>query len=73
MIFNKVGLCMYHHDLAKSKREGTLHGLVDIEQPEKPRLAKQKLVFGLIWSLKSFAQMVSGDQIGQVFKNYSTS
>ena len=35
MIFNKTGLCLYHHDIAKSKREGTLKGLIDIDNIEK--------------------------------------
>ena len=35
MIFNKTGLCLYHHDLSKSKREGDLKGLVNIENTEK--------------------------------------
>ena len=55
MIFNKVGLCLYHHDISKSKQNGELKGLIDIDQPEKKILEKEKLVFGLIWSLKSFS------------------
>ena len=63
---------MYHHDLTRSKEHGCLAGLIDIENPDKEQLGKQKLVFGLIWSLKSFAQMVSTDKFA-AFKNFSTS
>ena len=40
MIFNKTGLCLYHHDLSKSKREGDLKGLVNIENTEKKLVEK---------------------------------
>ena len=40
MIFNKTGLCLYHHDLSKSKREGDLKGLVNIENTEKKLIEK---------------------------------
>ena len=81
MIFNKTGACLYHHDIAKSKRDGTLRGLIDIDNVEKKHDEKQKLVFGLIWSLKSFASQMACDNQGQsqlsgptnVFKNFSTS
>ena len=76
MIFNKTGLCLYHHDIAKSKREGTLKGLIDIDNIEKKYDEKQKLVFGLVWSLKSFATSMaceSSSQAQNTFKNFSTS
>ena len=76
MIFNKTGLCLYHHDIAKSKREGTLRGLIDIDKTDKKHDEKEKLVFGLIWSLKSFASTVACDsphQAPNAFKNFSTS
>ena len=40
MIFNKTGLCLYHHDLSKSKREGDLKGLINIENTEKKLIEK---------------------------------
>ena len=76
MIFNKTGLCLYHHDIAKSKREGTLRGLIDIDRTDKKHDEQEKLVFGLIWSLKSFASTVACDSPNQpsnAFKNFSTS
>ena len=56
MIFNKTGSCLYHHDLWKSKQEGDLKGLVDPVNTPNKISEKQKLVFGLLWSLKSFSQ-----------------
>ena len=72
IIFNRSGLCLYHHDLNKSKLEGDLAGLLDCERPSKEIINKQKLIYGLLWSLKSYAQMVSCDALGQQFKNFST-
>ena len=75
MIFNKSGLCLYHHDISKSKRQGTLAGLIDIDNTDKKNDEKEKLVFGLIWSLKSFADSLHNDLHGatNTFKNFSTS
>ena len=64
---------MYHHDLYKSKKEGDLKGLIDLSNPDKKVVEKQKLVFGLLWSLKSFSSMVACDHPNQSFKNFSTS
>ena len=55
IIFNKTGQCLYHHDLYKSRVEGDLKGLINLDAPEKKIVEKQKLLFGLIWSLKSFS------------------
>ena len=73
MIFNKTGLCLYHHDLLASKQLGDLKGLINLESADKKVTERQKLVFGLLWSLKSFSQMVSCDKEGQEFRNFSTS
>ena len=59
IIFNRVGQCIYHHDFHKSKQEGDLKGLVNVDAIPNDILQKQKLVFGLLWSLKSFSGMVS--------------
>ena len=61
MIFNKSGLCLYHHDMFKSKKLGNFAGLISPDNQDKKVVEKRKLVFGLLWSLKSFAQMVSCD------------
>ena len=63
---------MYHHDLMRSKEHGCLAGLTDIDKPDKKQLDHQKLVFGLIVSLKSFTEMVSTDEFA-AFNNFSTS
>ena len=73
IIFNKTGLCLYHHDLRQSKTEGLLTGVIDLDNPSKKVTEKQKLLFGLIWSLKSWSSKVSCENPNQVFKNFSTS
>ena len=73
MIFNKTGGCLYHHDLLASKQRGDLQGLINLDTADKRITERQKLVFGLLWSLKSFSQMVSCDKEGQEFRNFSTS
>ena len=35
LFFNKSGMCLYHHDLSKSKREGELTGLIDCDLTSK--------------------------------------
>ena len=64
IIFNKTGACLYHHDLMKSKLQGNLKGLYHPDNTPQKVKEKEKLVFGLLWSLKSFSQMVSCDQPG---------
>ena len=72
IIFNRTGLCLYHHDLYKSKTNGDLAGLIDCDKPPKDIIDKQKLIFGLIWSLKSWSEKISCDAPGQVFKSFTT-
>ena len=33
LIFNRGGICLYHHDLNKSKETGNLTGLIDADNP----------------------------------------
>ena len=73
IIFNKGGQCLYHHDFFKSRKEGDLKGLINLDKLDKKIVEKQKLLFGLLWSLKSFSQMMSCDDPKQAFKNFSTS
>ena len=72
IIFNRTGLCMYHHDLHKSKIKGDLAGLIDCDKPSKEMIGKQKLIFGLVWSLVSFSDKISCEAPGQLFKSFST-
>ena len=48
LIFNKSGQCLFHVDFTGSINFDKTN---DVHQ-------RQKLIFGLIWSLKSFSQMV---------------
>ena len=52
LIFSKTGSCLYHADFT---------GTINFEK-EKDKSSdvyqRQKLIFGLFWSLKSFSQMV---------------
>ena len=44
----------------------------EITQEQKSVLEKQKLIFGLLWSLKSFSQQVSPTPLPSTFRNFST-
>ena len=52
LVFSKSGSCLYHADFT---------GTINFEK-EKDKSSdvyqRQKLIFGLVWSLKSFSQMV---------------
>ena len=40
---------------------------------QKAILEKQKLIFGLLWGLKSFSQQVTPTPLAQTFRDFSTS
>ncbi|CDW79051.1 trafficking protein particle complex subunit 1-like [Stylonychia lemnae] len=54
--------CLFHLDFT---------GTINFEKTTDVH-SRQKLIFGLIWSLKSFSQMLSVKPL-QNFRNYSTS
>ena len=59
LIFNKSGLCLLHADLINN--EILPCTALKLESPtpdQKAVMEKQKLVFGLLWSLKSFSEKV---------------
>ncbi len=71
LIFNKSGQCLFHLDFT---------GTINFEKTNDVQ-QRQKLVFGLTWSLKSFSQMVIISHLMliqlstkplQTFRNYST-
>ena len=56
LIFNRSGLCLCHIDLQNGEVLPTTSVKPDeITNEQKSIFEKQKLVFGLLWSLKSFS------------------
>ena len=71
-VYNRSGAILFHIDLVEEQilyplsqdKKDMSNALTDKEKEQeaeanKQILAKQKLVFGLIWSLKSFSNAVS--------------
>ena len=59
LIFNRSGLCLCHIDLQNGEVLPTTSVKPEeITNEQKSIFEKQKLVFGLLWSLKSFSQQV---------------
>ena len=60
LIFNRSGLCLCHIDLIAGEVLATTSAKPEIiTADQKANFEKQKLIFGLLWSLKSFSQQVS--------------
>ena len=60
LIFNRSGLCLCHIDLQQGEVLPTTSTKGEEVTPDqKPIYEKQKLIFGLLWSLKSWSQQVS--------------
>jgi len=49
LIFNRSGACLYHADLVTRVVNSTEKAVID----------KEKLIFGLMWGLKSFSHKVT--------------
>ena len=59
LIFNKSGLCLIHADLINNEILPCTSWKLESPSPDqKAIMEKQKLVFGLLWSLKSFSEKV---------------
>jgi len=61
LIFTREGKCIYHTDLTNK---------LDFND-EKAIVDRQKLIFGLVWSLKAFSRKMSTTKIHS-FKSYKT-
>jgi len=70
-IFGKSGACLYGHDLVA--KQVTHYNLARPDEPvDKAVIDKQKLLFGLLWSLKGFCERVSPKPLDSTFNNFST-
>ena len=70
-IFGKSGACLYGHDLVA--KQVTHYNLARPDEPvDKAVIDKQKLLFGLLWSLKGFCERVSPQPLHSTFNNFST-
>ena len=64
LIFNRSGLCLCHIDLLQGEvLPTTSNKPEEITQEQKTIFEKQKLIFGLLWSLKSWSQQVSAKHL----------
>ena len=61
-VFGKTGACLYSHDLVSRQ----------VNSVDKPSVDKQKLLFGLLWSLKGFCERVSPSELESTFSNFTT-
>ena len=56
LIFNRSGLCLCHIDLLTGEVLATTSAKPEeVTAEQKQNFEKQKLIFGLLWSLKSFS------------------
>ena len=65
-IFNKSGVCLYHLDL----QEGPNIQNKALFAGDKTNLDRYKLIFGLLFSMKSFIKNVSPDKSKDMFKSF---
>lgn len=62
LIFNRTGACLFHADLSTKK----------VNEIDKTIVDKEKLIFGLMWGLKSFSSKISPEPLITTFRNFST-
>ena len=70
-IFNRYGICLLHLDFQNEQNTMTNRALES--DKEKNNENRYKLMFGLLFSMKSFIKSISPNKSVDYFKSFSTS
>lgn len=68
-IFNRLGNCIYHLDLQDNSSSNKAFKMVTDKKLEH----RYKLIYGLLFSMRSFVKKFSSNKETETFKNFSTS